>query len=156
MFKRRILYFTDMDVEVDYSAVPQGAAEGGFVPERAKAAGLEGFCEVLADTCRDALQEHGQKVKAVETETTGDWSWVTCWASFGGDAEGAAAAVQTWAAKVEQLVLTGRILRLRLQGADGTNLERCDEEYQREPMTTLESLPPEDQARIHELTKPDS
>ena len=156
MFKRRTRYGMDMDVEVDYSKVDQHAAEAGLDPEAVRATAIVSFGAHLERTGKEALQTHGQKFEGGGSDTTEDWSIATCQINFDGDAEGASAASQTWAAKVEQLGGTGRILRVRLQGADGTNLERYDEAYQRELMTTFESLPVEDQTRIDELMKPDS
>lgn len=119
MFKRRTRYVTDMDVEVDYSGVDQFATERGLDPTASRAAGLDDFLEHLASTGREALQEHGQKIKGSETELSEDWA--SCQITFEGDPDGAAAAVNTWIAKVEALGATGRILRTRLQGADSTD-----------------------------------
>jgi hypothetical protein len=117
MFKRRTRYVMDMDVEVDYSVIDQIAAGQGL-DLTARAAGLDGFLEHLARAGREALQEHGQKIKGSETESS---DWASCQITFEGDPDGAAAAVNTWIAKVEELGATGRILRTRLQGADGTD-----------------------------------
>ena len=119
MFKRRTRYRMDMDVEVDYSGIDQIAVEQGLDPAAARAAGIDDFLEHLASTGREALQEHGQKIKGSETELSEDWA--SCRITFEGDPDGAAAAVNTWIAKVEELGATGRILRTRLQGADGTD-----------------------------------
>jgi hypothetical protein len=119
MFKRRTRYGMDMDVEVDYSGIDQIAVEQGVDPTAARAAGLDGFLEHLASTGREALQEHGQKIKGSETDSSEDRA--SCQIIFEGDLDGATAAVNTWIAKVEALGATGRILRTRLQGADGTD-----------------------------------
>jgi hypothetical protein len=119
MFKRRTRYCMDMDVEVDYSGIDQITVERGVDSTAARAAGLDGFLEHLASTGREALQEHGQKIKGSETESSEDWA--SCQITFEGDPDGAAAAVNTWIAKVEELGATGRILRTRLQGTDGTD-----------------------------------
>ena len=109
----------DMDVEVDYSGIDQIAVEQGLDPAAARAAGIDDFLEHLASTGREALQEHGQKIKGSETESSEDWA--SCQITFEGDPDGATAAVNTWLAEVEALGATGRILRTRLQEADGTD-----------------------------------
>ena len=119
MFKRRTRYRMDMDVEVDYSGIDQIAVEQSLEPTAARAAGLDGFLEHLASTGREALQAHGQKIKGSETESSEDCA--SCQITFEGDPDGAAAAVNAWIAKVEELGATGRILRTRLQEADGTD-----------------------------------
>jgi hypothetical protein len=118
MFKRRTRYRMDMDVEMDYSGIDQIAVEQGLDPAAARAAGIDDFLEHLASTGREALQEHGQKIKGSETESSEDWA--SCQITFEGDPDGATAAVNTWLAEVEALGATGRILRTRLQGTDGT------------------------------------
>jgi hypothetical protein len=148
MSERRTQYVTDMDVEVDYSAVDQIAAEHGLEPRTARASAIRSYVRHLDRACHAALREHGQKFKKGERDANQDWSIATFRATFEGDPVGASAAASAWAAKAMGLAGTGRLLRVRLQGEDGTNLERYSETYQREPMETIKALPREGQAAV--------
>ncbi|PWU22860.1 MAG: hypothetical protein C5B48_09555 [Candidatus Rokuibacteriota bacterium] len=122
----------EMDVEVDYSPVEEAVSDKrlSLDLETAKEAGLLSLVEHLERTAREAVRHNRQRWRRAESDPGG--AFPRTQVQFEGESRGARAAFEGWGDRVERLNGAKRILRASLHGADGTNLEYVDEDYQGE------------------------
>lgn len=147
-------YLIEMDVEVDYSPAEAMAPELSLSIEQAREAGLGSLIKHVDSAARAAVRECGQKWGGGTHDPDGEWPRFS--ARFQAtDAEQATAVYDLWAAKVQSLNGTGRILRASLRGSDGINLQYMDEDLQRHYEEIAAQLPPETRAKLNELMDPE-
>lgn len=155
MFKRGDTFVMDMDVEPNFEEVDRMANEKGLdlaeIHEKAEASLLVW----MERAAKDAVRESGQKWKEAGLDPNGQGAGPALVVRFQGDTEGAAAAYGRWADIVASLDGTKRILRARLQGSEGTNLNYMDEDYQKELEGMFDALPQDPQDWIDREMDPD-
>jgi hypothetical protein len=118
MRRRRKLFFLAGVVAVD---LDQGRRDS-----------LEVAVHQLEQATRDAVREVGQTAINARVAPADNAGEVCVDIGFSGDRAGAIAAVERWRSTVTDLAGVRGVPRTWLGGADGLNLEWCDDDYQKE------------------------